>query len=107
MGACLIDPAFGPEDVDTCVTSLQLASGAIATISNSRRALYGQDQRAEVFGACGMARLDNVYANQVHVHTSDGERRDNMLNDWMLRNETVRLIWHVHRPIRSRHTRSK
>ena len=46
-------------DVDTAVVVLKAASGAIAHISNSRRALYGYDQRIEVLGAHGMVEAGN------------------------------------------------
>lgn len=41
-------------DWDTAVTTLRLDGGALATIDNSRKAVYGQDQRVEVFGSGGM-----------------------------------------------------
>lgn len=60
MGAALVDPEIGRAgDVDTCVVTLRLANGALATIDNSRRAVYGYDQRVEVFGAAGMVAVAN------------------------------------------------
>ncbi len=53
-GAVLVDPAIGREgDIDTAVITLWFANGAIGVIENSRKAVYGYDQRAEVFGSKG------------------------------------------------------
>lgn len=53
-GAVLIDPIVAEAgDVDTAVVTLRLTNGAIATVDNSRRAVYGYDVRAEVFGSAG------------------------------------------------------
>ncbi len=50
--AVLVDPAIGEAgDVDTAVITLKMENGAIAVIDNSRKAAYGYDQRAEVFGS--------------------------------------------------------
>ena len=56
----LVDPAIGKAgDVDTAVTILFFENGAIGTIDNSRKAVYGYDQRLEVFGSEGMVKIDN------------------------------------------------
>jgi len=63
----LIDPAIGEAgDVDTAVTTLFFENGAIGTIANSRQAVYGYDQRLEVFGSEG---LINVTNNTPDNHT--------------------------------------
>ena len=55
MGSCLIDPAIGQAgDTDTAMVILRFPSGMLCTIENSRRAIYGVDDRIEVFGAKGM-----------------------------------------------------
>jgi len=60
LGDALVDPAIGAAgDVDTAVVSLRLKSGALATIDNSRRAVYGYDQRVEVFGSAGAVSAGN------------------------------------------------
>jgi len=72
-GAVLIDPAIGEAgDVDTAVTTLTMANGAIAVIENSRQAVYGYDQRVEVFGSCGSAEAGNETANRVKLSTGAG-----------------------------------
>jgi myo-inositol 2-dehydrogenase/D-chiro-inositol 1-dehydrogenase len=59
-GAVLVDPAIGEAgDIDTAVTTLRFANGAIGVIDNSRKAVYGYDQRVEVFGSAGMAAAGN------------------------------------------------
>jgi len=40
-------------DIDTAVTSMRLSNGALAVIENSRKAVFGYDQRVEVFGSKG------------------------------------------------------
>ncbi|MBE0529419.1 MAG: inositol 2-dehydrogenase [Rhodospirillales bacterium] len=71
VGSCLVDPAIGQlGDVDTAAVTLTTASGAICQITNSRRAVYGYDQRIEVFGAGGMLRAGNRTDTTVEV--SDG-----------------------------------
>jgi myo-inositol 2-dehydrogenase/D-chiro-inositol 1-dehydrogenase len=80
MGAVLIDPAIGAAgDVDTAVTTLKMANGALAVIENSRQAVYGYDQRVEVFGSKGSAEAGNETANRVTVSGAGGVRRDNPL----------------------------
>ena len=52
-----VDPAIGEAgDIDTAVITLCFNNGAIGTIDNSRKAVYGYDQRVEVFGSGGMVR---------------------------------------------------
>ena len=54
-GAVLVDPKIGEAgDIDTAVTTLRFRNGAIGVIDNSREAVYGYDQRLEVFGSRGM-----------------------------------------------------
>lgn len=63
-------------DVDTAVVVLKAASGAIAHISNSRRALYGYDQRIEVLGAHGMVEAGNWRQTTVRRWSEDGVAED-------------------------------
>ena len=75
VGDALVDQAIHEAgDVDTAITTLRLASGALATIDNSRRAVYGYDQRVEVFGSAGSVSAENrtpdahVIMDQAGVH---------------------------------------
>ncbi len=62
--AVRVDPAIGElGDVDTAVIMLKFANGVIGTIDNSRRAVYGYDQRVEAFGSEGMIRVLNNKPN--------------------------------------------
>lgn len=59
-GGVLVNPEIGKAgDIDTAVITLKLANGAIAVIDNSRKAVYGYDQRAEVFGSKGAVQTRN------------------------------------------------
>lgn len=60
VGGVLIDPAIGEAgDIDTAVVTLRFANGALGTIDNSRQAVYGYDQRLEVFGEKGQISVAN------------------------------------------------
>ena len=74
-GAVRIDPAFAAEDdIDTALITLVHENGCLTAIDNSRRAVYGFDQRVEVFGSRGMAASENPYAHSAIVRTADGTR---------------------------------
>jgi len=74
IGSSIVDPAIGAEgDVDTAVITLHFADGRIAVIKNSRRAVYGYDQRLELLGANGLLQAGNVLENTVHKITTAGD----------------------------------
>ncbi|MEE8409687.1 MAG: inositol 2-dehydrogenase [Myxococcota bacterium] len=80
-GSCLVDPAIGDlGDVDTAVVVLRTAGGVLCQISNSRRAVYGYDQRIEVLGDQGMLQAGNLVPTTVSRWQADGVHRDNILN---------------------------
>jgi len=84
--AVRVDPAIGAAgDLDTAVVLLQFENGVIGTIDNSRQAVYGYDQRVEVFGSGGSIRIDNNYPNTAVVSTAQHLRRDRPLNFFMER----------------------
>lgn len=69
----LIDPAIGEAgDVDTAIVTLRTQSGVLCQISNSRRAVYGYDQRIEVLGSNGALRAENVVESTVSFAGADG-----------------------------------
>ncbi len=73
QSAVLVDPAIGEAgDVDTAVITLKMENGAIAVIDNSRKAVYGYDQRAEVFGSKGMAATANDTASSAVISNGEG-----------------------------------
>jgi len=56
----LVDPMFERAgDWDTAIITLSFANGAMGAIDNSRKAVYGYDQRVEVFGSGGMVAVAN------------------------------------------------
>jgi len=68
----MVDPAIGEAgDVDTAVIVLRFRNGSIGTIDNSRQAVYGYDQRAEVFGSKGVALVYNDKPDTVEVSTAE------------------------------------
>jgi myo-inositol 2-dehydrogenase/D-chiro-inositol 1-dehydrogenase len=72
-GSVLVDAAIGEAgDIDTAGVTLETASGAIAVITNSRRASYGYDQRIEAFGAEGMLQAGNQLENTVQFSGAQG-----------------------------------
>jgi myo-inositol 2-dehydrogenase / D-chiro-inositol 1-dehydrogenase len=63
-GSIMVDPVLRElGDVDTAMVVMKAASGALVHINNSRRAVYGYDQRIEAFGAKGMLQSDNLRAS--------------------------------------------
>ena len=72
-GGVLVDPAIGEAgDVDTAVVSLKFANGAMGVIDNSRKAVYGYDQRVEVFGSEGAVMDENDTPNNATYYGADG-----------------------------------
>jgi myo-inositol 2-dehydrogenase / D-chiro-inositol 1-dehydrogenase len=72
-GGVRVDPEIGAAgDVDTAVVVLEHANGCLTTIDNSRQAVYGYDQRVEVFGSAGMAASENPPAHTAVVRTAAG-----------------------------------
>ena len=60
QGHCLVDPEIGAVgDIDTATVVMRTVSGKQCTILNSRRAVYGYDQRIEAHGEKGMLLSDN------------------------------------------------
>lgn len=73
VGSVLVDPGIGEAgDVDTAVVTLKFENGAIGIIDNSRKAVYGYDQRVEVFGSEGCAQDENDIPSTAVLSTADG-----------------------------------
>ena len=73
IGSVLVDPGIGEAgDVDTALVTLKFENGAIGVIDNSRKAVYGYDQRVEVFGSEGCAEDQNDTPNTAVLSTADG-----------------------------------
>jgi myo-inositol 2-dehydrogenase/D-chiro-inositol 1-dehydrogenase len=89
-GAVLVDPEIGKAgDIDTAVISLKFANGALGIIENSRKAVYGYDQRVEVFGAKGVAMADNNTPTSMIVLNESGTIRDKPLYFFLERYKTA------------------
>ena len=87
FGSRLIDPTLDQyDDYDTAMVVLQTASGKQAHINNCREAVYGYDQRVEVFGATGMLSQDNLRASTIRVTTAEStDAREPLLNFFLER----------------------
>jgi myo-inositol 2-dehydrogenase / D-chiro-inositol 1-dehydrogenase len=73
VGTSIVDPAIGAVgDFDTAVVTLTYADGRIAVIKNSRRAVYGYDQRVELLGSEGLLQAQNMLENTVVKSTTAG-----------------------------------
>ncbi|MBI3913068.1 MAG: inositol 2-dehydrogenase [Chloroflexi bacterium] len=69
----LVDAEIGKAgDVDTAVTTLRFANGALGVIDNSRKSVYGYDQRVEVFGSKGMVQVANKTPDNAAVSDAQG-----------------------------------
>jgi len=82
----MVDPRIGEVgDVDTAVVTLHFADGSLGVIDNSRQAVYGYDQRVEVFGSAGVVTADNNYPNTALISDAKRVHRDLPLNFFMER----------------------
>lgn len=80
----MVAPEIGKAgDLDTALIVLRFKSGVIGTIDNSRKAVYGYDQRAEVLGSAGSIATSNCYPNEAVISTGTEVRRDLPLNFFM------------------------
>ena len=71
--ACLVDPAIGEAgDVDTAIITIRFENGGLCVIDNSRKAVYGYDQRVEAFGSKGKAEISNDTPSTAVWSTADG-----------------------------------
>ncbi len=69
----LVDPSIAEiGEVDTAITTLRFASGAIGVIDNCRKAAYGYDQRVEVHGSLGMLAAENESSSTVVLSDATG-----------------------------------
>ena len=86
QGGVMVAPALGEVgDIDTHVTLLRFASGVIGTVDNCRQAVYGYDQRAEVFGTLGSMRTENRTPNDTVLSTATAVSTELPLNFFMTR----------------------
>ena len=85
-GSVLTDPDIEPlGDYDSATAILRWADGRQLAISNSRRAVYGYDQRIEIHGSDGMAAAQNEYPVNIEVATAAGYARPPLHDFFMTR----------------------
>jgi len=85
-GGVMIDPEIGKAgDLDTALIVMRFRNGVIATIDNSRKAVYGYDQRVEILGSKGKIETGNCYPNQAVVSGERSVYQDLPLNFFMER----------------------
>jgi len=58
------------DDVDTAITVLKFRGGSMGVIDNSRKAVYGYDQRIEIFGSDGMISVNNKLEDETMIANS-------------------------------------
>ena len=85
-GSVLTDPEIGTlGDYDSANAILRWGDGRQVSISNSRRAVYGYDQRVEIHGSTGMAAAENEHPVRIEVATADGYMRPPLHDFFMTR----------------------
>ncbi|HIK13010.1 MAG TPA: inositol 2-dehydrogenase [Oscillatoriaceae cyanobacterium M33_DOE_052] len=84
--SCLVNPEIAQlGDADTAMIILKTMSGKLSHINVSRRAVYGYDQRIEVFGSAGMVQAGNHTPTTVELATANGVSRDKPLHFFLER----------------------
>jgi myo-inositol 2-dehydrogenase/D-chiro-inositol 1-dehydrogenase len=85
-GEALVDKKIAKAgDIDSAMLILRTASDKMCHINNSRRALYGYDQRIEVFGAKGLLRAENLGETTIEQFTPKGTVSDRPLDFFLER----------------------
>jgi myo-inositol 2-dehydrogenase / D-chiro-inositol 1-dehydrogenase len=73
VGSILVAPELTEiGDIDTNIINLKFANGTLGTIDNSRQAVYGYDQRLEVFCSNGVAMASNETENTTVMGNPSG-----------------------------------
>jgi len=86
ISSVLTDPVIEPlGDFDTASVIMKMASGKQVTITNSRRASYGYDQRIEVHGSLGMVAAENQRPVAIEIATASGYTRPPLHDFFMTR----------------------
>ena len=82
----LTDPKIADlGDYDSVNVILTTAGGRQCTITNSRRATYGYDQRIEVLGSHGSVSAENMREANIELANADGFHRPPLLDFFMTR----------------------
>ncbi len=84
VGGAFVDPAIATVgDIDTAVITLVMENGVIGTIDNCREAVYGYDQRVEVFGTKGAIETQNNTPHRATISNAEGIENPLPLNFFM------------------------
>ena len=84
VGRNMLNPEIGQAgDIDTAIITLTFENGSLATIDNSRQAVYGYDQRVEVFGSGGMVGTTNNTPDNHYFYDKKGRHGALPLNFFM------------------------
>lgn len=84
-GGIRINPDIGQyNDIDTGAVHMQSARGVFCQILNSRQAVYGYDQRLEVFGSKGMVQSENMHENNMVKTTQNATKTHTRLEGFFL-----------------------
>lgn len=84
--SCLVDKRIGElGDSDTAMVTIRFKNGALCHIDNSRRAVYGYDQRTEVFGSLGKVFTMDIHNNNSEIALVDGYKRPPIQNFFLER----------------------
>ena len=85
-GAVLTDPQIEAlDDFDSATAVLRWADGRQVAISNSRRAVYGYDQRIEIHGSSGMVAAQNDHPVNIEIADAGGFARPPLHDFFMTR----------------------
>lgn len=102
QGANLVDPKIKEaSDIDTAIITLTFKNGAIGVIDNSREAVYGYDQRTEIFGNKGALLSENEKPTNLTFYHKDTVETEKPLHFFLERyqdayiNETEQFIQSV------------
>ena len=72
-GDALVNPEIAKAgDIDTAIINLTFEDGSMAVIDNCRKAVYGYDQRVEVFGSKGMVQSKNKFDKYTLTYSEKG-----------------------------------
>ncbi|MCK4598608.1 inositol 2-dehydrogenase [Candidatus Bipolaricaulota bacterium] len=81
VGAVLVDSRIGElGDIDTAAVTLRFRGGAMGMIDNSRRAVYGYDQRLEVFGEKGSVVVQNPKPDTAVISDEQGDHTSPLMH---------------------------
>ncbi|MEL6943476.1 MAG: Gfo/Idh/MocA family oxidoreductase, partial [Bacteroidota bacterium] len=84
MGTVLVDETIGEAgDIDTAIVNLKFENGCLGVIDNSRQAVYGYDQRLEIFGSKGKSKMLNTYVDTETLFDATGRHASLLPNFFM------------------------